>query len=426
MRDARSGRQCRLAGGVRSAGRWAGLATVLGMTFAACGGEGGIPDPRTIGGLGSSKLALETPEGLKVDRVDYTITQTFLETNPPETYLTDTFTSVTNGGEGTRILPCHTVPGTGVGLNEVDVTADVYMPGLPDNKAFVTVRASAVYLCKENADTLVNLTLNLMTALGDGFSDIDIVPIGTLCSGKTDFKPDTYLGVCPTSSCGEGDALFLFATTCESIQADVPTFWLCGSPTDWQINGPMAASYFSIPEHDGTWQFGVTALDGYRMAQADPTLTDALGNLTVWTGASALRADMKRLQGRNIKGQTTPRIFEFAAELELAPQTEGQPAPHLLLLVNQDELGARVAYQTKLGLCDVLASGVSLYPGLRVVDARRDGAGAVRLILASVAPDSFASMVARCEATWDTTGASPKPSITCGAPSALVTSTATP
>ncbi|MFO0746054.1 MAG: hypothetical protein U1F43_10320 [Myxococcota bacterium] len=395
------------------------IAVLATLVFGACG-EGGITDPRTIGGLGGAQLALEMPLGLHVTRVDYTITETFLEETPPLTYLTDTFSSVSNGGEATRILPCHTVPGTGQGLNEIDISADVWMPGLADGKQFVTVRASAVYTCHENADALVNITLNLIGAMGDGFGDVDAIPLGTLCSGKIDFKPDTYLGVCPTSTCGDNEDVFLFASTCQALQAETPTFWLCGSPTDWQVNGPIATSFFSVPEHDGAWSFGVTALDGYRMAQADPTLTDELGNLTVWTGASALRASMRRVQGHNTEGETTPIVFEFAAELELAAQGPGQPAPHLLLLVNQELLGAHVFYQTRFGLCDVPADDVTLYPGLRVVDARRDGPGAVRLILASAALDSFASLVTRCEAACDTSGAAPRPTLRCGAPTALV------
>lgn len=403
------------------------LASLVALaSLASACGEGGIPDPRTQADVGRAKLALELPEGSQIERVDYTVAFTYLESIPPVTYLTDEFSTVTNGGEATRILPCHTKPGTGVGLNQVDITAVVWVPGLTAAQGNpFTIQSSAVFNCRENADTLVNVTMNVIGALGDGFGDLDIVPIGTLCSGKLDFKPDTYVGVCPTSTCGDTEDIFLFANTCKSVQAATPTFWLCGDPTDWQVNGNAASSFFPVPEHDGEWHFGVTALDGYRMAQPDETLTDELGNLVVWSGAAGVRASMKRVQGVNTQGAAQTYSFEFAADLAVPPRAQGLPSPHVLLLVNQDELGARVVFQTKLGACDVPVEDVSLYPGLRVIDARRDGDEGLKLILASVAPGSFASQVARCQTGWDTTQAAPRPIVSCGAPSPLIVTTPT-
>lgn len=392
-------------------------AVLLALGVAACG-EGGIPDPTPSADLGTARFALELPQGATIQRVDYDLRFTFLESNPPFTYNEEHYSSVQFGGELVTILPCHTAA-DGEGLNQVDVSAQIWVPGRDEPYA---VTASGVFTCRRNADVLVNVTLSVIAQLDVGFFDGDFIPIGTLCSAKVDLKDGGFLGTCPQAKCGDDDEVLLFANSCQSVQAASPTYWLCGDSADWQINGNLANAFFPIPEHDGEWRFGVTALDAFRMQQADPTLADADGDLTVWSGAAAQRAHLVKANGQIPVNETDPVVFEFAAELTLTALDVGQPSPHLLVLVNQEGLGARLYYQTRFGACDLPTQGVSLYPGLKVIDVRRESDAAIRLLLAEPTI-GLAAYVARCEASWDQTGTSPRPIISCGAPGPLIPTT---
>jgi hypothetical protein len=163
-------------------------------------------------------------------------------------------------GELVAILPCRTGP-NGEGLNQVDVTAKVWVRGRAEP---FDAAASGVYTCVRNADTLVNVVLNVILPLDGGFGDLDLLVAGTLCSGKVDKKYDGYLGVCPQASCGRADEVFVFANDCDTIQADEPTYWVCGDQADWTISGSMANAFFPTPDRDGSWTFGVIALDVSR------------------------------------------------------------------------------------------------------------------------------------------------------------------
>ena len=117
-------------------------------------------------------------------------------------------------------------------------------------------------------------------------------------------------------------------------------------------------------------------------------------------------------------GSIAATVDLAAAELTLAPEVAGQPSPKLLFLVEKVGLGARITWQTRFGRCDVPVEGVGLYPGMKVIDVRREGASAVKLNLGR-ADIGLAESVARCEASWSTTQPS-RPIITCGAPTPLI------
>ena len=387
-----------------------GLALLL-SPLAACGPDGGAGG----GNVGTARYALELPNSGVIDRVDYTVRITFLETDPPTPTLEENYSSVAFGGELITVLPC-TTGADGDGLNQVDITAKIWVKG--DETPF-DAKASAVYTCVRNADTLVNVVLNVIDQLDRGFVDLDLMVGGTLCSSKLDWKADGYLGVCPQATCGRGEEVLLFANECEAVQADTPTYWTCGDPADWQIVGKRANAFFQVPEGSGTWKFGVIALDVFQMRQPDPTLTAADGTVKIWAGLSAVRAELVRQGRETVRKENGPYIYDFAAELALAPREIGQPSPELLMLVKNDELGARVTWQRRYGACDVPTAGVTLYPGLIAIDVRRDGNQAAKITFANLG-SGFATSSARCETGWDAVTDQAKPIITCGAPSPLL------
>lgn len=379
----------------------------LTLVLSACGADSA---PAT-GPTGSARFALELPDTGVIERVDYTVRISFLEASPPVVNLEESYSSVTFGGELIAILPC-TTGADGDGLNQVDVSAKIWVRGRAEP---FDASAAAVFTCVQNADTVVNLVLNVIAQLFGGFVDIDAMVGGTLCSSKVDMKADGYLGVCPRASCGGGEELLVFANECRAVQADVPTYWICGAPADWQVVGNRANAFFPVPEGNGAWTFGVIALDVFQMSQPDPSLTDAGGQVKVWAGLSAVRAYFERQAGETVRRENAPFNYEFAAELAVPPREAGQPITHLLLLVDQDVLGARVTWQRHFGACDVPASGVSLYPGLKALDLRRDGNQAARLVLGD-AVTGYAISEARCETGWDLSTATPTPIITCQPP----------
>lgn len=396
--------------GVRSC---VGLLALLAMVGVAACGQDAQPSTKA---LGTASFALDLPNAGIIEKAEYDVRISFLETNPPTPTLQETYSSVSFGGELLSIIPC-TTGADGDGLNQVDISAKIYVRGRAEP---FTASAGAVFTCVRNADTLVNVVLNVIGQLDNGNVDIDVMVAGTLCASKVDMKDDSWLGVCPDAKCGNSDELFVFANTCEAVQADAPTFWICGDPADWKVIGGRADAFFPVPQHNGDWTFGVTALDVFKMGQADPSITAADGTVKVWAGLSASRAHFVRQGGQTTRRENGPVVYEFAAELAVAPRGAGQPAPELLLLVRKDSqvIGSRVTWQRRFGACDEPAEGVTLYPGLKVLDVRRDGNQAVRITFAD--PDTgFASSTARCETGWNETGASPRPTITCGSPTPL-------
>lgn len=411
-------------GASRAVGRLvAGLAMVL---LAACGGDKPAEPLLT---RSSMKLVLPNPD--IIERVEYVVTMTYLETTPPTRTLRESKTSVLSNGELVTILPCTTGQ-DGDGLNQVDVEATIFVRG---ETTPLEATGSGVFTCVRNADRPINIVLNVIQNLDTGFGDLDVMIGGTLCSSKQDTKDSGSLGVCADSLCDRGaEEFFLFANTCEAVQAPRPTFWVCGDPADWEIRNvdvtselddprfnparaAVAHAWFPVPQHNGSWHFGVIALDVFKMGTTDPTLTAADGTIKVWAGLSAAKALLERQNGVNVSRENVTFKYNFAAELAVAPLGEGQPAPDLLLLVYQGQLGANVTWQRRFGPCEVPAAGVTLYPGLKVIDVRRDGNQAVSLVFADA--DGFATTRARCETGWDDS-ASPRPIITCGTPSPIL------
>ncbi len=400
-----------LACAMGRASRGAIVLAVLALVGACGQGDG----PPAEGELGTARFALELPDAGVIERVDYTVRLTYLETVPPTPTLEESYSSVDFGGELLAILPC-TTGADGDGLNQVDIAAKIWVRG---REAPFDATASAVYTCVRNADVLVNVVLNVIAQLDGGFVDIDAMVAGTLCSSKVDMKADGYLGVCPQSTCGRSEELLIFANECRAVQADTPTYWICGDPADWQVVGNRANAFFPVPEHNGSWTFGVIALDVFQMRQPDPTLTAPDGTVKVWAGLSAVRAYFERQNNLTTRRENAPFIYEFAAELAVAPRAEGQPAPELLMLLDQDVLGARVTWQRRFGTCDVPAAGVTLYPGLEALDLRRDGNQAA-IITFGDPVTGFATSRARCETGWDEAAIPPTPLVTCGAPTPLL------
>ena len=392
-----------------------GLGLALISTLAACGSD---KPAAPAGGLGQARMALDVSDPTKITKIDYTIVFTYLESDPPDSYSTQEYTSSVHGGQLVAVLPCRTAA-DGTGINQVDIEAVVHFDPSTSITQPVTVRQAAVFECVQNADTRVNVTLNIVSALPAGFVDLNIAPAGTLCAGKVDFKGDGYYGVCADSTCGDAAAIYLFANTCDTVSDTPPVFWTCGSPTDWDLYSATANSYansfFPVPSHDGQWVFGLIALDPARMIQSDPTLTDDDGYLRVWNGVASARAYLDRLNGQIVRTERTEQILDFAAELSVPPQNAGEPSPKVLVFGDNNDEGANVSFQTAFGPCDQPVQGTSLYENFRVVDVRLDGTSKVRLLLT----DSFATFiksVATCEAGWD---AANRPTVTCSPPGPL-------
>jgi hypothetical protein len=315
--------------------RWPLASLLLGLVLAAsCGGPIGVDSSvPVIGGLGEAQLALEIPTAGNVDRIEYKLTFTFLESDPPVVYNTEEFVSELHGGELVAVLPCWTER-DGDGLNQVDIEAKIYFEG---DEEPIEVSSSAVFTCVRNADVLVNVVLNVVTTLDAGFGDLDVAVTGTLCASKVDFKGDEYQGVCAGSSCGGTKEVFLFANNCITLHNQVPEYWVCGAPTDWVLRGSLANSLFPIPAIDGSWDFGVIALEPLKMLQVDPSLTDAEGNLKVWGQVSQSRAKLVRSQSVITAAEATSSKIDFAAELQV-PLQEGQlSAPKILLTATETE-----------------------------------------------------------------------------------------
>ncbi|TNF26339.1 MAG: hypothetical protein EP329_21410 [Deltaproteobacteria bacterium] len=367
--------------------------------------------------LGQATAALNFNPA-RIRSIEYTIKFTYLEEDPPDTYSSQEYTSVVHNGQLITILPCRTGP-DGTGWNQADVDAIVHFQD--ETMEDVNVHASAIFECVRNADTRVNILLNIAGQLDTGFADLNIAPAGTLCSGKTDWKPDTYLGVCPNSQCGNSTAVFISASDCVTISGEDPVYWFCGSPTDRDIRqndyGTSAISYFPVPDTDGQWEFGTIALDPYRMAQEDPTLTDPEGYLRVWVGVAQTHAIVERENGHLVSGtgQITTTLLDFAAILDVPPQAPGQPSPQILLFGNNTDEGVNVAFQTRYGACNQPVQGIALYDGLQVADVRLDGTSKVQLLLTDPS-FTFVRNVAVCEAGWDPAN---RPTVTCGPPGPL-------
>jgi hypothetical protein len=397
-----------------------GLMVSLVMALTSCSSP---PNTSEVVGVGRTNLALSVPPGADIERVVYRVRVTFLESNPPVQTVLEEYESVALRGQLTTVLPCRTLP-SGVGLNQVDIDALIYVPGREEP---YRATGTAVFVCKRNADTPVNILVTVISQLDGGFVDIGLCINGIACSTKVDTtSTDGFLGVCPGSLCHpDGGAVFRFATECETVYSPGASFWICGDPSDWTIGGRVAIADYPIPDRDGAWRFGVIAFDACQMPQVDATITDENRIVKVWRGVAVQYGELERVGGINLTPEAITRRIDFAAELKVPPRADGLPSPELLLLIEQQALGVRTWFQTRFGLCDVPTSGVELYPGVAIIDVRRDGPSAVNLYLGD-SETRLVSLVARCMATWDESGDAPAPAIVCGAPEPFVSAPEAP
>lgn len=396
------------------------LALVLLFGNAGCSE---VPNTADVVGVGRTNLALSVPPGADIERVVYRVRVTFLESNPPVQTIVQEFESVAIRGQLTTVLPCRTLP-SGIGLNQVDIESLIYVPGR--DEPYVAT-GTAVFVCKRNADTPVNILVTILSQLDGGFVDIGLCINGISCSTKVDTQlTDGLLGVCPESLCNPNSgAVFRFATECQTVYSPSASFWICGDPTDWTISRHIAIADYPIPDRDGEWSFGVIAFDACTMPQVDATITDENRVVKVWRGVAVQYGELDRVGGINLTPEAFTRRVDFAAELKLPPRDDGLPSPELLVLLEQQALGVRGRFQTRFGMCDIPTSGVELYPGVAIIDVRRDGPAAIRLFMGD-SETRLVSLVARCMATWDETGANPAPAVVCGAPEPFISAPAVP
>lgn len=376
----------------------------------------GCPSEGVVGpaaNLSRAELALSVPPGADIDRVTYKVRVTFLESNPPIQTVEEEYESVAIRGQLTTVLPCRTKP-DGEGLNQVDIDALIYVPGREEP---YVAGGTAVFVCKRNADTPVNILVTVVSQLDGGFVDIGLCVNGISCSTKVDTSiPDSIIGVCSESLCNpNGGAVFRFATECQTVYSERPTFWICGDATDWLIRNRSAISDFPIPDSDGAWRFGVIAFDACIMPQVDLSITDEDRVVKIWRGVAVQYGELDRVNGVNLTPEATTRRVDFAAELIVAPREPEQPSPEVLVLIEQEALGVRTRFITRFGLCDVPTLGVDLYPGVAIIDVRRDGPSAIQLLMGDN-ETRLVSLEARCMTTWDESGPSPRPSVVCGPP----------
>jgi len=390
------------------------------MTALGCGDRSPAPQ---AGNISRAALALSVPPGADIDRVEYKVRVTFLESTPPVQTVSEVYESVALRGQLTAVLPCRTLP-SGQGLNQVDIEALIYVPGRVEP---YIAAGTAVFTCRRNADTPVNILVTVISQLDGGFVDIGLCINGIGCSTKVDTSlPDSVVGVCSESLCNPlGGAVFRFATECATVYAASPTFWVCGDATDWLIRNRTAISDFPIPDADGDWRFGVIAFDACIMPQVDLTITDADRVVKVWRGVAVQYGELDRVGGINLTPEATTRRIEFAAELKVPPRAPDLPGPEVLVLIEQEPLGVRTRFITRFGICDIPTQGVELYPGSAIIDVRRDGVSAIELLMGDN-ETRLVSLVARCMTSWDETGANPRPTVICAAPVPFVSAPVDP
>lgn len=392
--------------------RLASAALALAVGLGACGGakDGGDGGGTNVG---VATLSLSYPASTAIEKVEYTLTFTYLGSDPPVVYNVETAESVRLGGELTAILPCRTGQ-SGFGLNQVDVAAKVYFNDLVDQQGPIDATASTIFQCERNADVSVSMLLTVVGQGNGGFVDIDVGVVGTLCSAKTDYKDDGFIAVCPDSSCGQSSTIFLFANNCQSVRGTAPEFWPCGAPTDWVLTNLVATSQFAIPEEDGTWRFGLVTLDPYRMSQVDPSITDDEANLRVWRGVWMTRATLIKA-GDDLTRSNDHVIVDWVAKLKVPPTSPGLPSPSLLVLIDKNDTGVDVTYLEKYGACGTETVNTHHYDGLKLEDVRLYDESTVRLLFRE--EGSLLGVEARCDALFDAEG---EPIVDCSGPGPLL------
>lgn len=392
-----------------------GILLAVATLAAASAGCGEAKDQGPGGkNVGVATLSLSYPASTAIEKVEYTLTFTYLGATPPLVYNVESYESVRLGGELTAILPCRT-DASGVGLNQVDVAAKVHFNGLANQDGPIDASASTIFQCKRNADVGVSLLLTVLGEGNGGFVDVDVGVVGTLCNAKTDYKDDGFIAVCPDSSCGQSSQIFLFANSCQSVRGTAPEFWPCGAPTDWVLTNLVATSQFAIPESDGTWRFGLVTLDPYRMSQVEPSITDELGNLRVWRGVWMTRATLIK-EGDDLTRSNDHIIVDWVAKLRVPPASPGLPSPSLLVLIDKNDTGVDVTYLERYGACGEETISTHHYDGLHLEDVRLYDESTVRLLFRD-GDSPFLGVEARCDALFDAAG---KPVVDCSGPGPLL------
>lgn len=405
-----------------------GIGLVAGACLASCSGtrDGGKP--------AQVKASLEWNQpGSVIEYVDYVIRLAYLEVDPPVIYYTAERHQDLDAPLLT-VAPCKT---NGIeGKNQLIVDALVKFVDSPDP---IPVTTMVTFVCRQNADTPVTVSLTVARAGNAGFFDTKFIVNGTTCATKTDIKGDEWAGTCGTSSCGREDqdtnawkpdseGVFLFANGCQTVQAAAqgspPTFFVCGDyGAEWVIDGEVAHAFFPIPSGDPSlanhsWEFGVVALDRFKMTK-DPVLTDEQGIISVWGTVGFTRATFTLVNGMAEAKPPKPIVeyMDFAAILTAPPRVPGDPTQELLVLVDNqpEDRVAHVRFLRRRGPCDLEPAGIKDYP-FAVIEVQRNGNSAIRLTLsddAGLDPNTIqmAKATADCAASFPA-GAS-EPVITC-------------
>jgi len=346
--------------------------------------------------------------------VDWDFKFWFLDATPPEMYNDYPVTSAQTGGHVDAVLPCLTGP-SGTGQNQVIATAQLWFAG---QTTPAQGTGSALFTCRQSLDTPINIVVNVTIPSNVGFVDPTGVVTGVGCSSKIDWKDDSWLAVCSDSSCGDSQAVFVFANACQQLDGTPPSYWACGPGADWTLSGILASCQFAIPPGAGNWNFGISALPQVQLSPADPTLTDSSGNLLVFSNVPTPLASLQRsASGPNTGTVDTTRVADFAADLTLAANAVGGPSPHQLLEVRNTTSGAVASAWLAFGPCDPPVQGTQSWPGLYAVDVRLSGAGAATVVLAPAAQGAAASGVATCTAQWASDQVTPQ--VSCSAVGAL-------
>ena len=222
-----------------------------------------------------------------------------------------------------------------------------------------------------------------------------------------------------SGSIDDGDAVFLFENECSQESGGAPAFWTCGAVGDWTIldiptpTPPTASATdaFAVPPGDGNWTLGISALPQVKLSGADPTLTDAQGNLLVFSNVATPIATLSRSQGTNSTTLNATRTAAFAAILTLSADTPGGPTPQQLLEIRIASGLTTATVWEPFGLCDSTVQGTQSWSGLYPIDVRLTDPGSAKVIFA-VSPGGLAVQSALCTAIRANDGT---PEINCSA-----------
>lgn len=305
------------------------------------------------------------------------------------------------------MLPCLTTA-SGTGQNQIQATATLHFAGQAQP---VQATGAALFTCTASQDVTVNLVITIQQMVNAGFGDANGFAVGVSCTSSLAWKGDGWLAVCSDASCGDAQAAFLFQNSCQDLDGGAPEYWACGSPTDWTLLGNVASSQFPIPLVDGTWSFGLAVVPTLTLPTPDPTLTDASGNLLVFSNAPTPLATLVRDGGVNDATLDDTRTAAFAADLVLPALALGGATPHQLFELRNGNTGASAFVVSPFGICDGPVQGTQSWPGLHAIDLRLQSPASATVILSAQA-GGLATQSALCTAIRATDGT---PQVSCAA-----------